>query len=130
MVHDVMMERAAETAHVAPIWHFRSHVSAGHVANKLIFRLEANLAYSAHELKPFLQMVFFEMSLHSEWSFEVPKTILALAQVRQVNGTEAIPLHVKTQVLHEFNIVHKNFLAYVTFEGHIRLEFTGQDLEM
>jgi hypothetical protein len=54
--------------------------------------------------------------------------VLALGQIRQVNGGGAVALHVQVQVLHELNVVHEHLLADVALERHVRLEFSLQEL--
>ena len=56
------------------------------------------------------------------------EAILALAQVREIDGRRPIGFHVKTQMFHEFHVVHKELLAQVTLERHVRLELTSQHL--
>jgi hypothetical protein len=56
--------------------------------------------------------------------------VLALGQIRQVNGGGAVALHVQVQVLHELDVVHEHLLADVALERHVRLKFSLQELRL
>jgi hypothetical protein len=55
-------------------------------------------------------------------------TVLALRQIRQIDGGGPIRLHMQVEMLHELDVVHEDLLADVALEGHVRLELRLQEL--
>ena len=123
VVDDVLVGRAPEPTNGTRVRHFSPHVTPLHVVDQQNFFGEALFANSAHEREHLLVVDLVDVALVGVGVVELLEAVFALGEVRKVDGSRAIGIHMQAQVFHELDVVHEKLLTNVAFERHVRFEF-------